>query len=124
VHQFRTDAHTARSYALTSSSTADIEHPDTLALTLADATTVEYRLERDRIKRRVRAGDVVQHRDSYGLEPVLNPGWQVSRSEPVPLVGVSARILALQAGRAAGSLPQRVESAIGLTPAVGSDKQN
>jgi hypothetical protein len=55
---------------------------------------------------------------------VLNPGWQVSRSEPVPLVGVSARILALQSGRAADSLPQRVESAIGLTPAVNKATQN
>lgn len=123
VHQFRTDAHTARAYAL-SQSTPEIEHPDTLSLTLADGTTIEYRLAHDLIQRRVRAGEVVQHRESYGIAPVTNPGWQISRSEPVPLVGVSARLLALQSGHAAETRPQRVESAIGLSPVSISANQN
>lgn len=123
VQQFRTDAHSARAYAL-SQSIPEVEHPDTLTLTLADATTIEYRLTPDLIQRRVRAGEVVQHRESYGIAPVTNPGWQVSRSEPKPLVGVSARLRALQSGRAADTQSQRVESAIGLSPVSISANQN
>ena len=123
VHQFRTDAHTARAYAL-SQSTPEVEHTDTLTLTLADATTIEYRLTPDLIQRRVRSGEVVQHRESYGIAPVTNPGWQLSRAEPKPLVGVSARLLALQSGNAAETRPQRVESAIGLSPVSPSANQN
>lgn len=116
VQQFRIDAHSARSHTLTSS-VAETEHPDVLTLTLADATAVEYRLVSDRVVRSVRAGEAVRHRESYGVTPLLNPGWQVSRSEPVPLVAVSVRLSARQAGRSELSLAQRVESAIGLTPA-------
>jgi len=112
--QFRTDAHAARTFTVSPTEPAN-SAAHVLALTLPNEQIVEYQLSADQILRRVRSGDVDQHRESYRVQPLLEQGWTVTANTSSPLVTINLQPAKDRGNHPRGLAPLSVHAAVGLT---------
>ncbi|MHB8969848.1 MAG: prepilin-type N-terminal cleavage/methylation domain-containing protein [Pirellulaceae bacterium] len=112
--QFRSDAHAARTFTVSPTEPPNSE-AHVLALTLPNEQIIEYQLSADQILRRVRAGDVDQHRESYRVRPVLERGWTVTANASAPLVTINLQPAQDRGNHPRGLAPLSVQAAVGLT---------
>lgn len=114
VHQLRTDAHAAQAL-VTSPSDNGAVVPTVLQLTLPDQQTIEYRLHADQIERLVRTGDMLQHRESYRVVPIVAQGWTTVTDGVRPLITVHLQRSMAGLTTVHQNLPSwRVDAVLGL----------
>ena len=85
--QLRLDAHEATAATTTGAENAD-RKGTVLELSFGDRRLIRYVLRPETVERLISVEDVVQHRESYRLRPVLEKGWDIDINRATPLVSV------------------------------------